>query len=60
MRGYNLFDSELTQAVHFLLSHSPGEGVHFAIVLAWYGLLRISSSKSVFEDDLCIPKSMFV
>ena len=48
------FCSKLTQAVHFLLNHALGEVVHFAIVLAWYGLLRISSSTAVFEDDLCI------
>ena len=45
---------EYERAVHFLLNHSPGEGIHFAIVLAWYGLLRISPSKTVFEDDLCM------
>jgi len=38
--------------VHFLLNHSPAEGIHFAVVLAWYGLLRISTSPAVFEDDL--------
>ena len=43
---------EYERAVHFLLKHAPAEAVHFAIVLAWYGLLRISSSSSVFEEDL--------
>jgi nuclear pore complex protein Nup93 len=39
--------------VHFLLNQAPAEGVHFAVVLAWYGLLRITTTPNVFEDDLC-------
>ena len=35
-----------------MLNHLPGEGIHFAIILAYYGLLRITTSANIFDDDL--------
>jgi nuclear pore complex protein Nup93 len=46
------------QAVEYLHSHNPASAVHFAIALAYYGLLRVSDY-TIAGNELCKSTLLF-
>lgn len=49
-----LLSGQFERAVHYLASHSWTDAVHFAVILSYYGLLRVASAHPEAESQLLV------